>query len=728
MIYYKKYDFSIIMDRPDLAFSPYVAALDIQYSHFSPYLWTFTIDSTRVTAYGRTFDELRDFLKILKKKMRLSADHVLVIIVEDLFSFFGNTKKELEYVAEPFVAKTKTEILLATVQECFQLHGYKAYFETDLADDMKKMGIAIEEIQAEELSSFCELTQAEIDNSENRVLFMASVFRQELDLKYQGSPRSLPLTKTARVERLIGAEQRRESNRCNCNILTQTIKQNPIASEWGRNFLLPMMYKAFFGGVNFNEDKTIDQEFENVTCADLTSAYVARMVLSRYPCGKFFELEQPNSYKDLFELPYSRYAMLITFEAHDVELKPGGFPFIPSDMRQSFIDINNKQELADRCEVISSTRMKKAKTFRAVLTDIDFKMFIENYKIGEISIEHVFGSKYGYLPDYILNVIIQMYSGKAAAKQNKERLDAAGLLTPDIEFEYENKKSELARLYGIFTKKPIMERYVFDTVKKEPRLDDPHYISENQKYSPVLYQWGVFTTAHVRKEIADLRRALMAAPADRQIKVLSGDTDCINCTGDPTDIIAEYNEKIKSQIKWRCEQIGIDPELLKDLGSLTCKKYKKYKITGLKQYCFIKETEKGDQFGYKVGGMSTTCKYFEKELKTPEARFKHFGLGLTIPAKYEPRKIKTCIVKDYREEWTDREGNACAAEIKSHMETIKKHFTIYPIYDPSPLGNSVRQSEQPMNLEELKGYARRISNPIYNPLELINNKEKGAKK
>lgn len=730
MLYYKQYDYSIIYDRPDLAYSPYIGALDIQYAHNSPYLWTFCLDSTRVVAYGRTFDELREFLGILQTKMRLSADHVLVIIVEDLFSFFGSTKKELPYVAEPFVSKSKTDVLLATIKECFQIHSYKAYFETDLADDMHKMGIPVPEINTDELSSACELSQIEIDNSENRVLFMSTLFRQELDLKYQGSPRSLVLTKTARVERLIGAEQRRQSNKCNCNIISQTIKKNPITSEWGRGFLLPMMYKAFFGGVSFFEENTIDKEFENVYSADITSAYVARMVLSRYPCGKFIELEQPNSYKDLFEIPYSRYAMLITFEAHDVELKPGAFPFLPSDMRTSFIDINSKEELADRCELVCSTRLRRAKVFRAVLTDIDFKMFLENYNInGGICIENILGSKYGFLPDYIQNVIVQMYSGKAAAKKQKEKLEAAGLLTPDAKAEYENKKSELARLYGIFTKRPIMERYVFDVKTQEPKIADEHYISENQKYSPVLYQWGVWTTAHVRQEIAAIRRELINAQDEkRQIKVLSGDTDCVNFAGDATDIIARYNEKIKRQIKWRCDALGVDPEELADLGALTLKKYKKYKLTGLKQYCFIEETEKGDKFGYKVGGMSTTCDYFEKECKTPLHRFQHFGLGLTIPAKYAPRKIKTCVVKDYFEEWTDRDGNSCTASIKSYMETINKRFTIYPIFDPSPLGNTVRATEQPMSLEELKGYARRISNPVYNPLELIKNKERGAKK
>ena len=729
--YYKKFDFSIILDRPDLAFSPYIAALDIQYSHYTPYLWTFTIDSTGQVAYGRNFDELRDWLRILQKRLNLSADHTLLIIVDDLFSFFGNTKKELDYDAEPCVAKSHTDVLLIGLMGgSYHLHSYKAYFESSLEEDMPKIGIQLEEIKTDRLSERCELTQEEIDNSENRVLFISTVFRQEIDTRFQGSPRSLVLTKTARIERLISAEQRKESNKCNCNVISQIMKKNPITSEWGRNFVLPMLYKAFFGGVSFYEEGIIDKPFENAYSADITSAYVARMVLSKYPIGEFFEPPQPESYTDLFKFPYNMYAMLITFEARDLKLKPGGFAFLPSEMRPAYIDIKSQEELADRCEQICSTRIKKAKVFRATLTDIDFKLMLENYDIdGGLILENILASKYGYLPDYIQNVIIKLYSDKADAKQKKNELEKLGALTNDVEEEYDRIKSELARLYGIFTKKPIVERYVFNTKEKELIIADPKYISENRKYSPVLYQWGVFTTALVRKEIAAIRRALVdAASEERQIKVLSGDTDCVNFVGDAKDIIAEYNAKIKSQIEERAAALGVEPELLKDLGSLELKPYKKYKVTGLKQYCFIRETEIGDQFGYKVGGMSTTCKYFDEEFKTPEQRFNHFGLGLTIPAKWEPRKIKSCISRPRVEEWTDREGNEIRSEIQSYTDISYKRFTLYPIMDPSPLGNSIRNTDDPPTLEEIKVYARQIINPVYNPLELIQNKKKGVKK
>ena len=56
MVNYKDYDFTAILDRPDLQYSPYIAALDMQFSHHTPYLWTFGFDSTPENAYGRSFE------------------------------------------------------------------------------------------------------------------------------------------------------------------------------------------------------------------------------------------------------------------------------------------------------------------------------------------------------------------------------------------------------------------------------------------------------------------------------------------------------------------------------------------------------------------------------------------------------------------------------------------------------------------------------------------------
>lgn len=729
MIYYKDYDFKGLFDRPDLVYSPYIAALDIQYAHNLPYLWTFCFDScvdqdgNALIIGGRTFDDLIDFLEIMKQKMHFSdgkRKHYLVIIVDDLFTFFGNTKKVLPYDQEPFVAKSGSNVLLCSLLGVYQLHSYKAYFETELADDMlNEHGIVLPEIIADGLSPAVKLTDEEIENSENRVFYMANIFRQELDLKYQGLVNTLPLTKTSRVNHLFYLEERAMSNKAKCNLQSMIMNMNPLTSEYGRNVVLQYLFKAFFGGAVFFEKGVPDVPFSDVWSVDASSAYVARMVLNKYPISKFVELPQPKSYKDLFKKPYNNYAMLITFKAKGVKLKKGGLPFLPSQIRNHWVD---QYDTDTELQRVSDIRIHDIDILSMTLTDIDFKMFLDNYDVDQICITDLLGSYYGYLPDYVINVIVRLYANKADAKQKKLELEELGLNTAFTDLEYNRIKSELARLYGIFTKRPVMERYIFDTVKKEPKVADYKYISPTAKFQPVLYQWGVWTTAAVRKEIADLRAELMNAPKDRQIKVLSGDTDNINYLGEATDIISRYNDNVNARIAARAAALGIDAELLKDLGTLTVKKYKKYKLTALKQYCYIQDTKQGEKFTFKVGGMNAACDYFEKECKTPLQRFNHFGINLTIPAEYSPRVVKIPVNTDLHEEWTDRDGNRCQGDVYSMVKEVRCRFTLCPATDASENGNPIKPGEA-VTLNEIKYLAGKARNTVFDPAYYYNRKK-----
>lgn len=729
MIYYKDFDFKGIFDRPDLVFCPYIAALDIQYSHNIPYLWTFCFDScvdsdgNAVIIGGRSFDDLIDFLEIMKQKMHFSdgkRKHYLVIIVDDLFTFFGNTKKVLPYDQEPFVAKSGSNVLLCSMLGVYQLHSYKAYFETEIEDDMLgEHGIVLPKVEHDKLSAAVKLNESEIENSENRVFFMANIFRQELDLKYQGLVNTLPLTKTSRVNHLFYLEERKMSNKAKCNLQAMIMNKNPLTSQYGRDTILPLLFKAFFGGAVFFEEGIPDKAFSDVWSVDASSAYVARMVLSKYPIGKFIELPQPKSYKDIFEKPYSNFAMLITFKAKGVTLKKDGLPFLPSQLRNHWVD---PQDLDTEYERTQDIRIRDISFLNMTLTDIDFKLFLENYNVKQICIQNIIGSHYGFLPDYVINVIVRLYANKADAKRKKLELEELGVNTAFTDLEYNRIKSELARLYGIFTKRPVMDRYIFDTEKREPKVVDQHYISPTAKFQPVLYQWGVWTTALVRKEISDLRRQLLNAPEDRKIRVLSGDTDNINYLGEATDIIARYNDNVKSQIEKRAAALGIEADLLKDLGSLTVKKYKKYKLTALKQYCYIQDTKQGEKFTFKVGGMNAACDYFDKEYKTPLQRFNHFGINLTIPAEYSPRVVKIPVNANIHEDWTDRDGNRCQGDVYSYVREVRCRFTLCPATDASVNGNPIKPGEA-VTLNEVKYLATKTRNVVFDPAYYYNRKK-----
>lgn len=731
MIFYKEFDYAQIKDRSDLRFSPYIAALDIQFAHRAPYLWTFKLDGIDDVAYGRTWDDLIDYLETLRDRMHLNNRHVggkdrghyLVVIVADLSNFFGNSKKVLPYDREPMIARSGSDILLASMFGCYLLHSYVEYNETELEKDMlHNAGIVLPEIQSEQLSASCKLSEDELEASADRVRYMTHFFRDELNLKYQGETDILPITYTARVERLMTKEMSRQSNKSNCNLRAQIMKKNPISSEKGREYFLPLMYKAFFGGTVFYEDGVPDKAFDDVWSVDMTSAYIARMILSRYPIGEFKELPQPRSYRDLLERPYSCYAMLITFEVESVEVRPAGLPFLPNTIRAAWTDTNDKKEVTALLKRLGHSRIRSADTLKMTLTDIDFRLFLQNYKAKRIRLINILGSRYGYLPDYITKTIVQLYAAKAKAKIQKEELERLGIVPLDVELEYNRIKSAPARLYGIFTKKPIMERYEFDTEKKELRIADPYYISPSAKFRPVLYQWGVWTTALVRKEISDLRQQLLSLPADRKVRVLSGDTDNINYQGDAMDIISRYNDNVKAKIDAAAQSMGISPDDLRDLGSLTVKKYKKYKLTAHKQYCYIRETPDGDVFEYKVGGMNKKCDYFNREYHTPLQRFNAFGLGCVIPREYKPRIVRVPINQMYHDTWTDRDGNRCESYSESFVQEIATRFAIMPALDPSPLGNKMQPEGTRVTVEECEWLARKVANPMFNPVNYYHRK------
>ena len=74
-----------------------------------------------------------------------------------------------------------------------------------------------------------------------------------------------------------------------------------------------------------------------------------------------------------------------------------------------------------------------------------------------------------------------------------------------------------------------------------------------------------------------------------------------------------------------------------------------------------------------------------------------------------------CVVKDYVEEWTDREGNKCCERIKSHMQTINKKFTIYDISSAGPLSNPIRPEGTAVSLQDLKEWSRKVCCPVFDP-------------
>lgn len=712
MTNFKNYKYDLL-DRMDLKYSIYIGGLDVQYSHDVPYLWTFCFDLTGEVISGRTWDDLVSWFEKLEE-FGYNADHKLIIYLNDLSQFFHFSKKEVFYDKE-LLAKSPSEILICSYRG-LEFRDFQAYTEKDIdkliyINDANAENYHIKP-KADKLSYMCVLSEAEYDYSARRVLEMTKAIRADIDLLYQGAAQHVSPTKTRRIENIIAANQRKADP---SKFLYWRIHSlNPLSTEFGRQTLLPQLRKAFFGGTSFYEKGVLNEILSDVVSADLVSAYCAEFILSKFPISKFKVLDLPSDYKELFTKSYyTNKALLITFEAQNVKVKKGGLTIIPAAMKHYYFDKNNRAERAAAMKRAQGLKLEKETScpIRMTLTDIDFELFCRYYDIESIEITGLLGAKYGYLPDYIIKTVAQLYSDKMKAKETKNKLEAAGLLTPLQEEIYNDFKSILARLYGIFTQSPIVTQYEYDQEKRDIKLANAQYLVSTYEWRPVVYQWGVWTTALTRKKICDLRDTFKG----HKIKVISGDTDCINFKKNRRSdiIIAEFNANVKRSLARRCKLIGIESEALHDLGTLEVKNYKYYRLTGCKQYAFVRESESGDIFEFKVGGMNKECKYFDNYSSNPLEKLNHYGLGLCIPAEDAPRVIKRVSDDPKKVVYTDKDGNKIRAEVKSYQFSENKRFFIFDPYSSFTDGDENKTRRATSSAANAKAqaarYAARIS-------------------
>lgn len=676
---YKQYE-KQPLDRYDLKWSVYIAALDVQFANHLPYFWTFCLDCTGEVFFGRSWQDLREFFDILESEGGFGYNHKILVYVNDLTEFFNYGRTQLYIEKDHIVARDPAHIYT------FQSRGlvfrdFQIYTEKDIDKYIKINAPAAEHVRPcpDGLSSECELSEAEQNYSALRVLEMSKAIRRDLDFLYQGNTKEILLTKTRRIEKVM--KDRLKKDDPSTMLTRQIYNLNPISSRFGKAVVLPKLRKAFFGGTVWAEKGTLNELVEGATFADLTSAYCAEFLLSKFPVGKFKILDIPQTWQEMLENGYySKKALLIHFEARTVKLKRGAVPVLPADMKHYYIDKHDKDDRADAALRSRRAKLFESKRIEMCLTDIDFKLFTENYTFDDdIKIFGILGARYGYLPEYVIETVAQLYSSKRRSKQKYKKLKDLGLDTLLDSELYHDEKTALARLYGIFTQSPVVVRYEFDQEKKCLIVADPNYIDELQRFRPICYQWGVWTVAHVREKICHLRNIFKG---DKKIRVYSGDTDCIVYKGDATHIITDFNAKIKQQIEERCEILGIDPAELKNLGELETENYKYYRMTALKQYAVVRETDEGDKFEAVCGGMNKACDYFQRRYPgDAKKQIGHFHIGKLITTDYIPPRVLHRQCSEHKKiDYVDRDGNRIRDEIYSYMIEEHQSYTLCDVF------------------------------------------------
>lgn len=601
MKYWNEIDFTKFCEsksrRDHHKYSPFVAALDTETSTITHedkkvafmYVWQMAIEN--VAFYGRNWDEFRHCLQTIKEKMHLSSEYRLIVYVHKLKYDFAFYKKEvnLECKEEDFIARSPRTIIKHMMQDCFEVRDSGAYTEQPLDHMGEEIGIPkVKGYDYTKVRTYdTPLTQKELQYCENDVLILTRFFRREA--KFYKNVSQIPLTATQRVKRLIQSEFNKPKN----SVFRSMILHRQLKDTEADKSILKLLKMAFFGAFNYSTILYKGVPVENVTGIDLDTCYGAQCLLHQFPMSRFKSLPVPQSTQDLrTNVLYKRKALLITFAAKNVKAKYGDIGFLPTHIKnyweRSMLDLRT----------VSAKRMLVANKIRMTLTDIDFMLFQKLYSYEGIKFESVQGSEYGYMPDYMVDSIVNTYTKKIETKRKQNEIKKTRPLTLAEQLEYIRVKSMVSRIYGILVQDPIRPVYDWDCETQDVRKSGTS--NSHVQFQPVLYQWGVWVVAWARYELIKLLFSIAFKGGEMQLdKILYSDTDSLYFRGTEEVSISAYNEAIDKKIRFFCKKYNKNYAILKDLGKLKTEKYESFKTTGLKQYAYIQD----GQFDYRCSGL-----------------------------------------------------------------------------------------------------------------------------
>lgn len=290
--------------------------------------------------------------------------------------------------------------------------------------------------------------------------------------------------------------------------------------------LFQALEKAYTGGITHaNYLAVLCGTIENVESWDKASSYPWSIVSQKYPMSQFKKVQKTAYFR---ENPKYAWVALATFT--NIHARGGNCIISKSKCvtSEGLVDSNGRVYYADKISVW--------------ITDVDYHNIDRMYTFDDMDLSDMWVSEYNYLPRGIVEFTLDLYNRKTKLKGTDQK---------DL---YMYIKQLINSIYGMCVLDPVMDMPIFSTEenewKTEPFTPDmlPAYY---EKYSTLLvYQWGVWITAHSRRSLVDA----MCALGDSCEYV---DTDSVKITGDHAADMAAVNAKIHADNVAAAEHFGI---------------------------------------------------------------------------------------------------------------------------------------------------------------------------
>lgn len=537
------------------------------------YHWQFGIDKNVIL--GRTWDELKNFLSWLDKKLNATC----IIWVANLgfeFSFLmGHYEIKKCFAREPYHPLRFRLLNHLEFRDCLQITGgnldYLAKHYCS-PDNQKKVGdVDFKKIR----NTKTEVTEKERGYYINDVTILLEFSQYMFDNYFD-----IPLTKTGILRNECKSEFEKLSEE------TKKYIQSLLPSE--KEYQLVMQY-LFAGGYTHGNIFLINVVNDIVAGLDIVSSYPAVMLQEYYPMSKFYQHQFNVVDGKIIDDALNKYCCYFTAVFSRVE------------MIYSHAIISEHKIIYAKNATYDNGKLVRADAIKVMMTELDYKTFSMFYKWHDCKVRSGKIAKRGRLPKYLTDLIKKYYLLKTQLQ--KDTMD------------YMIAKQKLNSFYGMTVTKIVRIDNEFDNVTKQfvPTQSKKTWVKIRKTVFLSPY-WGIWVTAHARTRLLTLIHAI-TKNSGKISDVIYSDTDSgyIRNYEKHKQIIEEFNKKIMDLNKDL-------PAEFKTLGTFKLEGvHDKFKCLGAKRYmyqdgCIYQATIAGvkrDVFLNKMPKCNNPFEYFD---------------------------------------------------------------------------------------------------------------------
>ena len=625
------------------------------------YIWMFGIKYTGNVYYGRTWDELLDFLETIQGFFDLNSKRVLTVYVHNLGYEFQFMRKYFTWENVFAIAERKPVKALSSLgiefKDSYILSGYSLENTAKNLSTFKVKKLVGDLDYSKIRHHSTPLTPKELDYCENDIVVILAYIKEQIT--QYGNITRLPLTNTGRVRKYVKDACYYTSKSHKKTSKSKFIKYSKIMKDLTLDLdTYKQLKRAFMGGFTHSNPLLTNQIIEDVDSVDLTSSYPTVMLSDKFPMSRGRNLEI-TSIKEL-EKAMIKHCIVFDIKLIGVKNKIG---------YESYISESKCLKLEK--PVINNGRVYSADELQMTITDVDFKIMEAVYSWDKIAITNVTGFVKNYLPKAIIESILNLYKDKTELKDVK-----------GSEVEYLLSKGMLNSVYGMCVTDFIKDDHVYSETWETEQVNAVEKLEEynTSKSRFLYYPWGIWVTAYARR---NLWSAILNVGED----YIYSDTDSVKMLNYTKHIpyIESYNERVGLKLEkmmkyYKLDVAKLTPKTIKGvekpLGVWDYEgKYTKFKTLGAKRYL----VEEDNKLHLTLAGLSKKngCNYMLDICGNDNSEvFKIFNDELFIPASKTGKMTHTYLDEEQETVIEDYQGNIEHVITKSSIHLENCEFTL----------------------------------------------------